>query len=129
MPHGKRTKTPKQDILKEIWDQISLPFDEKWKSKGITITGDSLESILEKIAERTGMPHNHLSDYEKTIWRLMHKILNSLIFSLEIINKPTIPYRLEAELNNSDTTRQRLLESSLYEVLNAAAQVELEEAG
>lgn len=98
MARGKRTKTGKQEIFEEICDQIGLPFVQTWKSKGSTITATGFEAVLCKIAERTGIPPAHLEEHEKLTWSLLHKSLDGMILALEVINKPTVSYRMEAFL-------------------------------
>jgi uncharacterized protein DUF3644 len=98
MPRGIRTKTKKQDIAKEISNQIGLNFEKEWKSTGSTITGDCLEAILESVAKKTGIPPEHFMNYEKLVWRLVHKSMEGMLLAIEIVNKPTIPYRMECFL-------------------------------
>ena len=98
MTRGKRTTGLKHDLWKELCDQINLATNPSWFGKGSTITADAVESALIKIAEDTGIPPKHLHEYQKYIWRLLHKSISAIVLSLEIINKPSIPYRIESFL-------------------------------
>jgi hypothetical protein len=57
---GKKTKTKKQELFREICEQINLPFNEEWKSTGSTIEAMGFQAVLNKIAEKTGIPPTHL---------------------------------------------------------------------
>jgi len=98
MTRGVRTKTKKQDLAKEICNQIGLSAKAEWESSGSTVTGKCLESILVKLSDTTGIPPKHFLDYEKYIHRLLHKSIEGMLLAIEIINKPSISYRLECFL-------------------------------
>jgi len=95
---GKKTTTRKQDIFQEICEMVDLPFCDEWKSTGSTITASGFEALLIKLGQQRGIPPNHLMSYEKTIWRLLHKSTDSMLMAIEIINKPSISYRMESFL-------------------------------
>jgi len=98
MSRGKRTKTKKQDLIVEICEQIGIPCEDSWKSGGSTITADAFQAILESIAKKTGIPPTHLMNHESHVWRILHKSMAGMVLALEIINKPTINYRMETFL-------------------------------
>jgi len=98
MTRGVCTKTKKQDFSKEICSQIGLPIQPEWDSSGSTVTGKCLESILIKLSDTTGIPPNHFQYHEKYIHKLLHKSIEGMLLALEIINKPSISYRLECFL-------------------------------
>jgi len=98
MTRGVRTKTKKQDLAKEICGQIGLPVKPEWESTGSTVTGKCLESILVKLSDTTGVPPSHFLYHEKYIHKLLHKSIEGMLLALEIINKPSISYRLECFL-------------------------------
>jgi len=99
MPRGERRKRKKQDLLEEVADQLHIEVDSAWKSTGGTVTAASLESILFQVARQTGVPPTQLPDHEKDIWRLLYNSMEAMLLSLEIVNKPSITYRLESFLS------------------------------
>ncbi len=62
------------------------------------MTAEGLEAVLTSVAKGTGTPPKHLSAHEKLVWRLLHKSTEAMILALEVINKPSISYRLECSL-------------------------------
>ena len=93
-----RTKTNKHSIFGEICDHLNIPVEEAWLSEGSTVTAEGLQAILIGVAKETGTAPKHLSGHEKLVWRLVHKSTEAMILALEVINKPSISYRLECSL-------------------------------
>ncbi|MBV6482413.1 MAG: hypothetical protein DIKNOCCD_02156 [bacterium] len=95
MPRGAKTKTGKQNLLREIAEQLGVVFDDSWLSRGSTITAPALQAILEKIAVEKGVPPNHFEEHEKEILRLVSKSIEAMILALETVNRLSVHYRIE----------------------------------
>lgn len=95
MSRGRRTKANKQELFSQICSQINLPCQDSWKSTGSTITADGFQAVLEQTARNTGIPPAYFEEHEALAWRLVHKSIEAIVLALEVINKPSIGYRLE----------------------------------
>jgi hypothetical protein len=115
MGRGKRTKTRKQDLVFEICRQTGISPKQEWKSTGSTVTADAFEAILCRIAKDTGIPPEHLEKHQKTIWRMLHKSMEGMVLALEIINKPSIVYRMECFLFLFINSWELLLKAKIIE--------------
>lgn len=98
MPKGKKlTEKRKLDLLKEICNQLDIEYlPEFSNAKNKTVSAAALEAILQKTALFTGVPPKGLSKDKEMIWRLLQKSQDSFVLALEIINKITVPYRIES---------------------------------
>ena len=95
MPRKSKSSKLKQDVFTEICDQLGIKTQQVFLSSGSSITTVGLKAILHKVSSLTGFPPKGLSKKEEEIWRLLHKSQESFVLSLEMINKITIPYRIE----------------------------------
>lgn len=95
MPRGTKTKTGKQNLLREIAEQLGVVLEDSWFSGGSTITAAAFEAILEKIAVEKGIPPNHFEEHEKEILRLVSKSIEAMILALETVNRLSVHYRIE----------------------------------
>ncbi len=98
MPKGKKlTEKPKLELLKEICGQLDIEYSPAFSNpKNKTVSAAALEAILEKTALLTGIPPKGLSKDKEMIWRMLQKSQDSFLLALEIINKITVPYRIES---------------------------------
>lgn len=102
MPKGQKTANyEKKKIAAEICDQLGIPSRgaSHFKDNAGNFIAEYFDTVLKRIARRTGVPPSYLPERERRIWRLLHKGTESLLLALEIVNRPTIHYRLETFLN------------------------------
>jgi len=95
---GRAKGKEKQSMFVDICHHLNIPLEKGWLSAGSTVTAEGLEAVLTSVAKETGVPPEHLPDHEKVVWRLLHKSIEAMILALEVINKPSISYRLECSL-------------------------------
>ena len=95
MVRGKRTTKTKHEIFKELFDILDIEWKEKYVSSGATVAADGLEALLNEISFSFGIPQVGLGKEDEKKIRLIHKSQESFILALEMINKTTIPYRIE----------------------------------
>jgi hypothetical protein len=98
MPRGKHTRADKQDIFRQICSQLEVPIEKSWLSTGGTVIAKGFEAVLEQVARNTGIPPTYFDGCETLVSRLIHKSIEGMVLALEVINKPSIGYRLEAFL-------------------------------
>ncbi len=98
MPRGTRAVAPKQSLFSEICTQLNIQAQGSWMSSGSTVTAPGFQAVLEQVAKNSGVPPTYLRDYEVLVWRLIHKSVEAMVLALEIVNKPSIGYRLESFL-------------------------------
>ena len=95
----KRIKEKKQDLFREVCYQLEInDIDDIWFSTGSQVTAEGFKAVLYKIAEKTGIPPKHLNNADQLAWRLLHKSHEAMLQALQIINNPTLIYRLESFL-------------------------------
>ncbi|MCH8272323.1 MAG: DUF3644 domain-containing protein [Candidatus Marinimicrobia bacterium] len=95
MVRGKRTTKTKHKIFKELFNILDIEWDDKYISSGATVAADGLEALLNEISFSFGIPQVGLGERDEQKIRLIHKSQESFILALEMINKTTIPYRIE----------------------------------
>ncbi|MBD3267262.1 DUF3644 domain-containing protein [bacterium] len=113
MSRGKKTKTKKIDLVRELAAQLGIiPEENNWFSeKGSTIQARAIEALLEKIAQRTGIPPSHFAEYQKEEMRLILKSMDAMILAIETVNKPAIRHRIESFLLLSINAWELLLKA------------------
>ena len=95
MVRGKRTTKTKHEIFKELFDILDIEWNDNYISSGATVAADGLEALLNEISYSFGIPQVGLGEEDDKKIRLIHKSQESFILALEMINKTTIPYRIE----------------------------------
>lgn len=96
MPRGKKQNIGKHACLKEIISQLNIEWNPDYISGGSTITVDGIKAVLDGVSLLTGIPPSFISEKEREIRRLLHKSQESFLLSIEMINKITIPYKIES---------------------------------
>lgn len=96
MVRRKRTTKAKQEIFKELFDILDIEWKDTYISGGATVTADGLDALLNEISFSFGIPQIGLEEEEEKKIRLIHKSQESFILALEMINKTTIPYKIES---------------------------------
>ncbi len=118
MPKGLKTaKYEKKKIAAEICEQLGLPAEgaSHFKENAGNFIAEYFDTVLKKIARRTGVPPTYLPERERIVWRLLHKAVESLTLALELIGRPTLHYRLETFLDLYARAWEFLLKARLVQ--------------
>ena len=118
MPKGLKTaKFEKKKIAAEICEQLGLSAEgaSHFKENAGNFIAEYFDTVLKRIARRTGVPPTYLSERERLVWRLLHKATASLLTGLELVNRPTLHYRLESYLDLAAKAWEFLLKARLVQ--------------
>ena len=98
MTRGARfSKRKKDEIFQEICDRLRIENSkELFNQSDKTVSARALVEIESSISDLVGIPSGELGDGEREIWFLRQKSQDAFMLALEIVNKVTVPNRLES---------------------------------